>query len=47
MTLLLRPRNFFERNPALDVRPSRAVVPSEMKKGEEGCGCGERESVQV
>ena len=47
MTLLLRPRNFFEKNPALDVRPSRAVVPSEVKKGEGGCGCGERESVQV
>ena len=30
VSLLLRPRNFFDRNPALDVPPSRATVPSQM-----------------
>lgn len=35
MTLLLRPRNFFTRNPALDVPPSFARTPGEVaaKKG--------------
>ncbi|PGH09026.1 hypothetical protein AJ79_05821 [Helicocarpus griseus UAMH5409] len=38
MTLLLRPRNFFDRNPVLDVRPSWARSPSQVAKGEgEGC----------
>ncbi|RMZ78496.1 hypothetical protein DV737_g3853, partial [Chaetothyriales sp. CBS 132003] len=32
MTLLLRPRNFFLRNPALDVPPSFARTPSEVTK---------------
>ncbi len=35
MTLLLRPRNFFERNPALDVPPSMCVRPSEVRKRKE------------
>ena len=29
MTLLLRPRNFFLKNPALDVPPSYSVTPSQ------------------
>jgi primary-amine oxidase len=28
MTLLLRPRNFFERNPCLDIPPSYSSCPS-------------------
>ena len=28
MTLMLRPRNFFLRNPALDVKPAFCTVPS-------------------
>ena len=38
MTLFLRPRNFFTKNPALDVPPSYASTPSQkaglMGKGE-------------
>lgn len=38
MTLLLRPRNFFLKNPALDVPPSYSSTPSQkaslLKKGE-------------
>lgn len=30
MTLLLRPRNFFLRNPALDVPPSYCSTPSQI-----------------
>jgi primary-amine oxidase len=33
MTLLLRPRNFFTRNPCLDVPPSYSSVPSGVKHG--------------
>ena len=33
MTLLLRPRNFFLKNPALDVPPSYASTPSMKKAG--------------
>ncbi|KAI8940668.1 hypothetical protein NX059_001938 [Plenodomus lindquistii] len=33
MTLLLRPRNFFTRNPCLDVPPSHCTVPSGVKQG--------------
>jgi len=33
MTLLLRPRNFFDRNPALDVPPSFCSVPSGTRQG--------------
>lgn len=36
MTLLLRPRNFFVRNPALDVPPSYARTPSEVAGGLSG-----------
>lgn len=40
MTVLLRPRNFFDRNPALDVPPSYARTPSQVAAGAKGCGCG-------
>ena len=33
MSLLLRPRNFFTRNPALDVKPSYCSVPSGVRQG--------------
>ncbi|KAL1613537.1 peroxisomal copper amine oxidase [Diplodia seriata] len=33
MTLLLRPRNFFTRNPCLDVPPSYCSVPSGVRQG--------------
>lgn len=33
MTVLLRPRNFFDRNPALDVAPSFSSWPSQVKAG--------------
>ncbi|KAF2824067.1 hypothetical protein CC86DRAFT_396020 [Ophiobolus disseminans] len=33
MTLLLRPRNFFTRNPCLDIAPSYCSVPSGVKQG--------------
>ncbi|KAI9687610.1 MAG: hypothetical protein M1822_002220 [Bathelium mastoideum] len=38
MTVLLRPRNFFERNPALDVPPSYSVTPSQVKNGSAAAG---------
>ena len=34
MTLLLRPRNFFARNPALDVPPSYCSTPSQIANKE-------------
>ncbi|KAK5079963.1 peroxisomal copper amine oxidase [Exophiala xenobiotica] len=40
MTVLLRPRNFFKRNPCLDVPPSYARTPSEVAAGKNGCACG-------
>ncbi|KAI9862923.1 MAG: hypothetical protein M1813_004096 [Trichoglossum hirsutum] len=36
MTLLLRPRNFFLRNPALDVPPSYCSTPSQVSAAERG-----------
>lgn len=39
MTLLLRPRNFFIRNPCLDVPPSFARTPGEVAAGQNGCAC--------
>lgn len=35
MSLLLRPRNFFEKNPVLDVPPSFCSTPSQILKGEQ------------
>ncbi|KAK5090098.1 peroxisomal copper amine oxidase [Lithohypha guttulata] len=40
MTLLLRPRNFFVRNPCLDVPPSYARTPAEVAAGSSGCAHG-------
>jgi primary-amine oxidase len=34
MTLLLRPRNFFTKNPALDVPPSYCSTPSQIANKE-------------
>jgi primary-amine oxidase len=48
MTVLLRPRNFFLRNPALDVPPSYARTPSQVAAGKTGCSsCVDKTSVQV
>ena len=47
MTLLLRPRNFFLRNPALDVPPSYARTPSEVAAGRSGFGSKDKDSVMV
>lgn len=47
MTLLLRPRNFFLRNPALDVPPSFARSPSQVLAGKKGVEEAERDSVKV
>lgn len=47
MTVLLRPRNFFDRNPALDVRPSTARTPSMVLKGKGAEGRRDGESVRV
>ncbi|KPI42590.1 Copper amine oxidase 1 [Cyphellophora attinorum] len=47
MSLLLRPRNFFLRNPALDVRPSFARTPTQVAAGKAGKGDVDGVSVQV
>ena len=47
MTLLLRPRNFFLRNPALDVPPSYARTPSQVVAGKKGNDSTDNESVKV
>ena len=50
ITLLLRPRNFFDRNPALDVPPSYARAPSQIAANSKACCCepkGDGSSVQV
>jgi primary-amine oxidase len=47
MTLLLRPRNFFLRNPALDVPPSYARTPSQVLAGKKGHECADKASVKV
>ncbi|KAI1617600.1 primary-amine oxidase [Exophiala viscosa] len=47
MTLLLRPRNFFLRNPALDVPPSYARTPTQVAAGSTGCDCSDKKSVAV
>ena len=50
MTLLLRPRNFFLKNPALDVPPSHAVTPSQKASalsGVQGTDRRDKASVQV
>ena len=50
MTLLLRPRNFFLKNPALDVPPSYATTPSQkasMLAGFKGTDGTDKASVRV
>ena len=49
MTLLLRPRHFFSKNPCLDVPPSYARTPSQVKAGASACACKKNDgsSVQV
>ncbi|KAL7269351.1 peroxisomal copper amine oxidase [Rhizina undulata] len=44
MTVLLRPRHFFKRNPALDVPPSYSVTPTEGRAGKVGVDGTDRES---
>jgi primary-amine oxidase len=41
MSLLLRPRHFFLRNPALDVPPSYVSVPSQVAAGGAGAVTGD------
>jgi len=36
MTVLLRPRNFFTQNPALDVSPAFSSTPSQVAAGKTG-----------
>jgi len=43
-SLLLRPRNFFRRNPALDVPPSYVRTPKDVLEGREGKKYGEGDS---
>ena len=47
MTLLLRPRNFFLRNPALDVPPSYARTPSQVAEGKKVSDSTDKVSVKV
>ena len=50
MTLLFRPRNFFLKNPVLDVPPSSAITPSQkasMVSGLRGTDGSDKKSVQV
>ncbi|KAM0283123.1 hypothetical protein ACHAQH_002603 [Verticillium albo-atrum] len=48
ITLLLRPRNFFEKNPCMDVPPSYAITPTQVQQGKDGCHCAaSKESVNV
>jgi primary-amine oxidase len=47
MTLLLRPRNFFDRNPVLDVPPSFARTPTQVAAGTSSCGCKKSDGSSV
>ncbi|TPX63915.1 primary-amine oxidase [Spizellomyces sp. 'palustris'] len=47
MTVLLRPRHFFRRNPALDVPPSYSVTPTEAAKGAAGWDGTDRQSTNA
>jgi primary-amine oxidase len=47
MTLLLRPRNFFERNPVLDVPPSFARTPTQVAANAGSCGCKKSDGSSV
>jgi primary-amine oxidase len=47
MTLLLRPRNFFDRNPVLDVPPSYARSPSQVLSRANNCACKKNDGSSV
>lgn len=47
MTLLLRPRNFFTRNPVLDVPPSFSRSPSQVAAGANSCACKRNDGSSV
>lgn len=47
VSLLLRPRNFFSRNPVLDVPPSHAKTPSQAARQGSSCGCGKGDGSSV
>jgi primary-amine oxidase len=47
MTLLLRPRNFFARNPALDVPPSYCSTPSQVANKEKVLDAADKMSTLV
>lgn len=47
MTLLLRPRHFFTRNPVLDVPPSYARTPSQIAAGASSCSCKKNDGSSV
>lgn len=47
MTLLLRPRNFFDRNPVLDVPPSFARTPTQVAANASSCACKKSDGSSV
>lgn len=47
MTLLLRPRNFFDRNPVLDVPPSYSRTPTQVASGAGAFGCKKSDGSSV
>jgi primary-amine oxidase len=47
MTLLLRPRNFFDRSPVLDVPPSFARTPTQVAANAGACACKESDGSSV
>ncbi|KAJ9312491.1 hypothetical protein DTO271D3_7193 [Paecilomyces variotii] len=47
MTLLLRPRNFFDRNPVLDVPPSYSRTPTQIASGQGDCSCKKGDGTSV
>lgn len=47
MTLLLRPRNFFDRNPVLDVPPSFASTPTQVAANTSSCACKKSDGSSV
>lgn len=47
MTLLLRPRNFFDRNPVLDVPPSFARTPTQVAASAGACACKKSDGSSV
>jgi primary-amine oxidase len=47
MTLLLRPRHFFDRNPVLDVPPSFSRAPTQVAAGSSSCACKKSDGSSV